>query len=76
MGDTATKREGKNARPSDKQAEAALGLDKGFIGESVDPIPNEAYSQETDPTTSPSAADSREALAGGDGGNAAAEASS
>ena len=34
-----------------------LGQDVGYIGEKVDPRPNSAYSQETDPTSSPSAAE-------------------
>jgi hypothetical protein len=37
--------------------EEDLGLDKGYIGEKVDPRANEEYSQETDPTVSPSAAE-------------------
>ena len=49
--------------PSQEEGEKALGQDVGYIGQKVDPIPNEAYSQETDPTTSPSAVESRAALA-------------
>lgn len=76
MGQTKTEREATKAKPSDEQAEAALGTDKGYIGQDTDPIPNEAFSQETDPTTSPSAAESRAALSGDDGGAAATEAPS
>lgn len=39
-------------------SEQDLGLDRGYIGQKVDPRPNEEYSQETDPTQSPSALDS------------------
>lgn len=65
MGETKAEREARKASPSDKDAAAGLGLDKGYIGTSPDPIPNEAYSQESDPTESPSAVESREALAAG-----------
>lgn len=37
------------------QAEFDADLEKGFRGARVDPNPNSAYSQETDPTTSPRA---------------------
>lgn len=75
-----------DGQPQDQGADvptptsADLGQDQGFIGEKVDPLPNEAYSQETDPTQSPSAAEShalsaqraadaaRQGLDGDDGG--------
>lgn len=38
-------------------SEQDLGLDRGYIGQKVDPRPNEEYSQETDPLVSPSASD-------------------
>lgn len=35
--------------------------EQGFVGTKVDPLPNEAYSQETDPTTSPGILDAQRA---------------
>lgn len=55
---------GDAAQPQDQPSDvptptsADLGQDVGFVGTKVDPLPNEAYSQETDPTQSPSALDS------------------
>ena len=58
----------RTGKTDEEQAEKQLGgdevqaivddaEDKGYVGVAVDPIPNAAYSQETDPAVSPSSAD-------------------
>lgn len=47
--------------PSQEEGQKALGQDVGYIGDKVDPIANEEYSQETDPTSSPGILDAQQA---------------
>lgn len=46
-----------------ERQEAALGTDKGYTGEKVDPLPNEAYSLESGPD-SPSALEQAQTVMG------------
>lgn len=50
------------ALPSDEDAQRALGTDRGFTGEKVDPRPNEEYSLESGPD-SPTALEGMQAAA-------------
>lgn len=69
MGNARQKKDaGDDAGVSEVQARADEETAQGFSGTKVDPLPNEAYSQETDPTTSPSAVEQRAALAAAEAG--------
>lgn len=53
---------GDDAGQAEAQQRADVETEQGYSGEKVDPFPNEAYSQESDPTTSPGVLESRVAL--------------
>lgn len=53
---------GDDAGQAEAQHRADVETEQGYSGEKVDPFPNEAYSQESDPTTSPGVLESRVAL--------------